>query len=59
MGISDQLLERAVRLSALALKTREEGHLEFAKALGRLATESFEKAAKLKNGQKPTPAQGV
>jgi hypothetical protein len=46
MRPSDQLLERAVRLSALARRTREEGHLRFAKELGRLAAESYEKAAK-------------
>lgn len=58
MRSSDQLIERAVRLSALALQTREEGHLEFAKVLARLATESYKKAAKLKSDRKPTRGQG-
>jgi formate dehydrogenase maturation protein FdhE len=51
MASLDQFIERAVRLSALAAKTHEEGHLEFAKVLARLATESYEKAAKLKRAQ--------
>lgn len=51
MASLDQFIERAVRLSALAAKTHEEGHLEFSKVLARLATESYEKAAKLKQAR--------
>ena len=59
MHTFDQLLQRAARLFALARKTREEGQSQLAKELARLATDSYEKATKLKNIRKAPRRKGA
>lgn len=48
MRTSEQLAERAKRLAALAFTARQEGQVELARALMRLAAESHEKATRSK-----------
>lgn len=59
MRTSEQLAERARRLSALAFTARQEGQIELAKALVRLAAESYEKVAKSKTFESRDTSMGT
>jgi hypothetical protein len=55
MSDADQLRDRATRLLALALKARDDGHLQYADELTQLASEAFDQATDMERRFGPHP----
>jgi hypothetical protein len=55
MSDAEQIRLRAARLFALALKAREDGKLDYAEELTKLASEAFDHATRLEATAPPMP----
>jgi hypothetical protein len=55
MDDADQLRGRATRLFALALKAQDDGHLEYAEELTKLASEAMNQASDMERRLTPAP----
>jgi hypothetical protein len=56
MSDADQLRNRATRLLALAIRSREDGHPQYAEELTKFASEAFEQATDMDRRFAPNPA---
>ena len=55
MSDAEQIRVRAARLFALALKAREDGKLDYADEITKLASEAFDHATRLRATAPPLP----